>query len=142
MPAKCGRDAVEREHADADAVGADAHHARALLVVADEVDVCTEPVPVQQDPEDDCESDHPEHLGGHIAADPAGQEVGDEATWSAGARGVGADEYDAGPEEPRADRRHERRDAEAHDDHAVEEADAQAGGEPGDQAELGLRPSL
>ena len=63
MPAKAAAQPDEREDRDPDAVGADAHHPRALLVVADEVDVGAEAVPVEQHPEDDRDPDHPHELG-------------------------------------------------------------------------------
>ncbi len=128
--ARQGREAADDDEGQGlDPVDGDAHEPRAVLVVADRIDVRAEAVPVQEEPDDDRDDDREDELHRDLVEDAADEQVVHAGALRRHQRlavAAADDEHDAAEEELRRQRRHERWNANLGDDDAVEEPRAES----------------
>ena len=139
-----GEKAHQREDLDLLAVDVDADDARDVVGIADEQRVLAEPVAGEDEPEKADDERRPQRLdrdllqpgdARHRSERSPDDPLPDRALLGAAQRvGLAARQHrrHARPEELGSERRHERRDADLGDDHAVDEADQDSRREAGD----------
>src|SRR5579884_648204 len=137
-PGERRRQPHRRERDELHPVRVDPHQPGALRVVAHQVHVGAEPVPIQHEPDERGDRDSPEHLHRDDPADAPHQRGVQQRPFrrrQAAPVAAGDDQHHPAPEELRPDRRHQRGNPDADDDDPVQPAGKRSGQQRGEEGE-------